>query len=156
MAQIPVDIFWNMYDSSSNSFLSRPYTRQSIEHTLSTIGVECSTQSHGKQVSTGRWLLLRHGHFLLRSQHTITWVEVPQGQIGPSEGSATGNQAEYAPIVWDWRSGAEKWRWHTWLESFYMRYTPDGQFEVVRSAADSMDEDEAGDEERQGEDDIML
>lgn len=63
-------------------------------------------QENGRQISTGRWILLKHGHFLLRAAHTIQWVE------NPLKASHIGLEDKMMPsIVWDWRSTAERWRW---------------------------------------------
>lgn len=58
-------------------------------------------------MSTGRWILLRHGFFLLRASHTIQWIENPSLKID----SADFKKVDLPPVVWDWKSSAERWRW---------------------------------------------
>jgi hypothetical protein len=70
----------------------------------------CDFQENGRPTSTGRWILLKHGHFLLRAAHTIQWIENPLFKT--SQRDDVMNIDKSVPsIVWDWKSGAERWRW---------------------------------------------
>lgn len=122
------DAFWKRFSNSQDGH--RSYSVGGIERTLETVGVECNThvsdlvkdtitrphhllhdisQEDGKPVSTGRWILLRNGFFLLRAAHTIRWI------ANPAKLTFVGEQKDSAPsIVWDWKSPAENWRWNVY------------------------------------------
>lgn len=127
LPQVMKDTFWKRFNSVQNGH--RSYTVEGIEKTLETVGVECNThvsdlvdalqrldhlfqrryQEDGKPVSTGRWILLRNGFFLLRAAHTIRWI------ANPAKQTSVGEQKDNAPsIVWDWKSAAENWRWNVY------------------------------------------
>lgn len=114
------DSFWSRFRPQGNGV---SYSAAGMERTLETVGVECNThastklaqmaatdlcvQEDGRPVSTGRWILLRNGFFLLRAAHTIQWIENPS--LRTSAGDA--KNVEVPPVVWDWKSSAERWRW---------------------------------------------
>ena len=79
---------------------------------------------NGQATSTGRWLLLRHSHFLLRASHTIAWVDNPE--YNPAHPALHPEHSDFAAcagkqfretvgVVWDWKSSTERWRWAMWL-----------------------------------------
>lgn len=95
-------------------------------------------QVNGRPTSTGRWLLLRHSHFLLRASHTIAWIDNPSFDPShpalhpthPEFSACSGKQfRETVSVVWDWKSSTERWRWAMWLVcggEMYARPTASG------------------------------
>lgn len=121
--QVQKDNFWSRFRPQRN-IQSYSYSTEGMERTLETVGVECNThassqavsngftsdlyvQEDGRPVSTGRWILLRNGFFLLRAAHTIQWIENPSLTNSPGDAK----NVDMPPVVWDWKSSAERWRW---------------------------------------------